>query len=115
MYEQPEREAAEGKQRIRDALCVESGERAEDDSEDRGRQHWLENHPCDPDQGLFVPDLAVAERQEVKQLAILPDLTQLKGGHGTAGLDISCFGVLRHLKSVPVSSFRPDCRIGEPR
>jgi len=56
------------------------GEAAEEEGEDQGQRHGLENRPAGAEDALLVADLQLPLGQEVEELPVLPDLAEVNTG-----------------------------------
>ena len=85
--ETPGQHAGEDHQRIgRRAVRGQLGQFAEDDGEDHHRQERADERPGGPDHRLLVAHRDVAPSQDLKKLAVLPQVTPIVP-LGAAGLD----------------------------
>src|SRR5262249_15284713 len=64
--------------RVGQAFGRYASQAAEEDAEDDHRHEWLDHRPGRADRGLLIADLEIAPDEEVEQLAVLPELTQVE-------------------------------------
>ncbi len=64
-----------------------SRELSEKQRKDPHREQWLDDRPCGSEERLLVPDLDIPGRQDIEQVTILPNITQIYRDPSAGRLD----------------------------
>ena len=75
----PDHHAAEGEQRVGDAVGLDADQSAEDDREDHGVDHRLDDRPAEPQRRLSVTGLEISPGPVGEQVAVIVDLFEIDG------------------------------------
>src|SRR5581483_8383119 len=85
--QEPRNERRERKHGVRHTAGGQVSELAEHDREHRRLEQRLQDHPRRPDRRLLVTDLHISPDEEVQELAVLPQLTEIERCPTSAGTE----------------------------
>lgn len=83
----PPEQAGVGEEEIGNAVAVELGDAAEDESEDASAEERLKDDPDDAEGGLFVAEFDIAFGEGEEKIAELPHFAEIDAGEAGTGPD----------------------------